>query len=84
MWRLLAASDRIPCSYATTYQDDIVFDQVTEEIFTDSLMGKTVVSAKRKGKYLWFKLDSGPDVVFHFGMTGAFVVCGKHAVTYRR
>ena len=44
--------------------------------------GKTLVDVGRRGKQLWFTFagrgtaKDGPSVLFHFGMTGAFVVKG--------
>ena len=53
-------------------EDDIVFDGVTPESVRAALTGRTVQAVHRRGKYLWFLLDSRPWPIFHFGMTGAF------------
>jgi formamidopyrimidine-DNA glycosylase len=42
--------------------------------FADQLAGHTVLSAQRRGKYLWLPLD-GPDaLVAHLGMSGQLLV----------
>lgn len=42
--------------------------------FTASLLGRRVVAARRRGKYLWLPLDSGDAVIAHLGMSGQFLV----------
>ena len=48
-----------------------------------ALAGKTVVAVHRKGKQLWLQLSSPPHLLAHFGMTGAFVVKGIEAASYK-
>lgn len=38
--------------------------------FSGLLKGRTVVSAQRRGKFMWFPLDSGDALVTHLGMSG--------------
>jgi formamidopyrimidine-DNA glycosylase len=38
--------------------------------FVGLLVGRTVLSAQRRGKFMWFPLDSGDALVTHLGMSG--------------
>lgn len=58
----------------TTMQDNIVYNGVTPKKFANALRDRTVLAARRKGKYLWLELDRRPWPGFHFGMTGSFQV----------
>lgn len=54
-------------------QDDtIVYGKVgtTAAAFASALTGKTVLDARRQGKYFWLVMDSPPHPLMHFGMTG--------------
>jgi formamidopyrimidine-DNA glycosylase len=42
--------------------------------FTASLLGRRVVAARRRGKYLWLPLDSDDALIAHLGMSGQFLV----------
>lgn len=42
--------------------------------FSDVLTGRTVTDIRRRGKYLWFALDSDDAVLAHLGMSGQFRV----------
>jgi formamidopyrimidine-DNA glycosylase len=42
--------------------------------FADLLAGRTVVAARRRGKYLWLPLDSGDALTGHLGMSGQLLV----------
>jgi formamidopyrimidine-DNA glycosylase len=42
--------------------------------FAARLTGRTVVDARRRGKYLWLALDGGDAVLCHLGMSGQFVI----------
>lgn len=55
-----------------TVQDDIVYTDVTPRRFASRLKGRSVIAARRWGKYLWLELDRRPWPIFHFGMTGSF------------
>lgn len=57
-------------------KDDIVFDGVDPRAVAKVLTGARVEAVRRHGKQLWFELDRRPWPLFHFGMTGAFVVPG--------
>ncbi|KAF5204247.1 Formamidopyrimidine-dna glycosylase [Thalictrum thalictroides] len=52
--------------------------------FQDSLLGKTIVAACRKGKNLWLQLDSPPFPSFQFGMAGAIYIKGVAVTKYKR
>lgn len=47
--------------------DPKVIDGVSRADFEASLLGKTIVSAHRKGKNMWLRLDSPPFPSFQFG-----------------
>ncbi len=42
--------------------------------FAGRLAGRTVLSAERRGKYLWLPLDSGDALTGHLGMSGQLLV----------
>ncbi|MBQ1015154.1 DNA-formamidopyrimidine glycosylase, partial [Micromonospora sp. M51] len=42
--------------------------------FADVLAGRTVLDARRRGKYLWLPLDSGDAIVGHLGMSGQLLL----------
>jgi formamidopyrimidine-DNA glycosylase len=42
--------------------------------FAQALQGTRVTAARRRGKYLWFPLDSGDALLGHLGMSGQFLV----------
>ena len=42
--------------------------------FAARLTGRTVVDARRRGKYLWLALDGGDAVLCHLGMSGQFLL----------
>ncbi len=52
--------------------DAIVYDGVNPGRVRRALTGARVMAVHRRGKHLWFELDSPPHPLFHFGMTGAF------------
>ena len=52
---------------AVIADDTKVIDGVSPSDFEASLLGKTILSAHRKGKHLWLCLDSPPFPAFHFG-----------------
>ena len=65
--------------------DSIVFDDpdLTAEGVRKYLSGKKLKAVHRKGKQLWLELSSGPHLLAHFGMTGAFVVRGVQPMEYQ-
>ena len=64
--------------------DDIVFSNISEGDMKSALIGKTLVAVRRKGKQLWFEiLNMDVAILFHFGMTGAFVLQGYNAPQYK-
>jgi len=42
--------------------------------FAELLAGRTVLAARRRGKYLWLPLDSGDALLGHLGMSGQLLV----------
>ncbi|HEY2833171.1 MAG TPA: bifunctional DNA-formamidopyrimidine glycosylase/DNA-(apurinic or apyrimidinic site) lyase [Sporichthyaceae bacterium] len=42
--------------------------------FRGRLVGRRILSAERRGKYLWLPLDSGETVLAHLGMSGQLLV----------
>lgn len=72
--------------------DDIIFetnDQYNRKVYEDSILNKFIKSIKRKGKYLWFELSDKKNtkvvvnLLFHFGMTGSFLIKGKSVPQYK-
>ena len=65
--------------------DDIVHADRDADATELALRGRTVRAVHRKGKQMWFELSnpSESQPLFHFGMTGAFVVKGVDAMVYK-
>jgi formamidopyrimidine-DNA glycosylase len=42
--------------------------------FAARIEGRTVLAARRRGKYLWLRLDAGEAIVGHLGMSGQLLV----------
>jgi formamidopyrimidine-DNA glycosylase len=42
--------------------------------FVAALTGRTVIDARRRGKYLWLPLDNGDAILGHLGMSGQMLV----------
>ncbi|MGK5678779.1 bifunctional DNA-formamidopyrimidine glycosylase/DNA-(apurinic or apyrimidinic site) lyase [Actinoplanes sp. URMC 104] len=42
--------------------------------FIALLTGRTIVDVSRRGKYLWFPLDSGDAIIGHLGMSGQLLM----------
>ncbi|KAL0010756.1 hypothetical protein SO802_005864 [Lithocarpus litseifolius] len=64
--------------------DTKVIDSVSASDFEAALLGKTLISAHRKGKNLWLHLDSPPFPSFQFGMSGAIYIKGVAVTKYKR
>lgn len=64
--------------------DTKVIDSVSASDFEAALLGKTIISAHRKGKNLWLHLDSPPFPSFQFGMSGAIYIKGVAVTKYKR
>lgn len=54
------------------------------ENFVDALAGATIVSAERRGKFMWCPLDSGQALVVHLGMSGQIRVLGDDSPKHER
>ena len=44
--------------------------------FAHRLVGRVIVGARRRGKYLWLPLDDGAAMLAHLGMSGQFLAVG--------
>jgi formamidopyrimidine-DNA glycosylase len=57
----------------------------TEKRLCSVLLNNTVTEVKRKGKHIWFEFSRNRDiaVLFHFGMTGSFVIRDHPIPTYK-
>jgi formamidopyrimidine-DNA glycosylase len=55
-------------------QDALVFAGTSPAAFAKAVAGRRVLAVRRKGKHLWMELDRRPWPLFHFGMTGSFVL----------
>ncbi|GAU27819.1 hypothetical protein TSUD_113990 [Trifolium subterraneum] len=64
--------------------DSKVIDGVSHSDFEASVIGKTIVAARRKGKNMWLQLDSPPFPSFQFGMAGAIYIKGVAVTKYKR
>ena len=66
------------------WDDIVVCEGVDAARLAGALVGRKLASVRRKGKQLWFEMGgSGEHALFHFGMTGAFVVKGHAALKYQ-
>ncbi|CAN6216185.1 unnamed protein product [Urochloa humidicola] len=52
--------------------------------FERTMVGRTIVAARRKGKNLWLQLDAPPFPSFQFGMAGAIYIKGVPVTNYKR
>ncbi|MEM7627644.1 MAG: DNA-formamidopyrimidine glycosylase family protein [Planctomycetota bacterium] len=50
----------------------IVIADISPKKLTTALRGRKVTGCHRKGKQMWWSLDRGPGVLWHFGMTGGY------------
>ncbi|XP_016174617.1 formamidopyrimidine-DNA glycosylase isoform X1 [Arachis ipaensis] len=64
--------------------DPKVIDGVSPSELQASVVGKTIVAARRKGKNMWLQLDSPPFPSFQFGMAGAIYIKGVAVTKYKR
>jgi len=51
-------------------EDEIVLGGTPSQAFQEVLIGKTVTSVGRKGKFWWFEMPEGPWLMGHLGMSG--------------
>jgi formamidopyrimidine-DNA glycosylase len=47
--------------------------------FAAVLVGRTILGASRRGKYLWLPLDSGDAIIGHLGMSGQLLIAPAEA-----
>ncbi|XP_004486650.1 formamidopyrimidine-DNA glycosylase isoform X2 [Cicer arietinum] len=64
--------------------DSKVIEGISRSEFEASVVGKTIVAARRKGKNMWLQLDSPPFPSFQFGMAGAIYIKGVAVTKYKR
>eukprot|EP01043_Picozoa_sp_COSAG02_P046016 COSAG02_NODE_4266_length_5569_cov_14.425594_4_plen_476_part_00 len=69
------------------YDDIVLCEGIGPGDLASALVGRKLVAVRRKGKQLWFEMGGSANkykaVLFHFGMTGAFVVKGHAALKYQ-
>jgi formamidopyrimidine-DNA glycosylase len=51
--------------------------------FADALAGRTILDARRRGKYFWLPLDNGDALLGHLGMSGQMLVQPTEAAADR-
>lgn len=54
------------------------------EGFVTGLTGATILSAERRGKFMWLPLSTGQALVVHLGMSGQIRVLGEDAPKHER
>eukprot|EP00238_Polyblepharides_amylifera_P012295 CAMPEP_0196574770 /NCGR_PEP_ID=MMETSP1081-20130531/4406_1 /TAXON_ID=36882 /ORGANISM="Pyramimonas amylifera, Strain CCMP720" /LENGTH=381 /DNA_ID=CAMNT_0041892879 /DNA_START=56 /DNA_END=1201 /DNA_ORIENTATION=+ len=68
---------------AEALEDEKVIEGCSHSELEASLLYAKLLQVHRRGKHLWFETDCKPWPLFHFGMTGGFVVRGEGAVEYK-
>ena len=65
--------------------DNIVMDdaEASAAKMASTLIGKTLVGVRRRGKQLVLEMSSPPHLLAHFGMTGAFAIRGVAPLSYK-
>eukprot|EP00051_Salpingoeca_urceolata_P006539 m.86395 g.86395 ORF g.86395 m.86395 type:complete len:485 (-) comp14875_c0_seq2:1754-3208(-) len=66
----------------TAVEDPLVFAGLTKDQVEAHLLNHTVIGSHRRGKQLWFELDSGMFMTMHLGMTGSVDQRGAKAFVY--
>lgn len=54
--------------------DNIVFEGRSPAFVKKALVGGKIKKLNRKGKYLWFDLNTPLSPIFHLGMTGSYLI----------
>lgn len=65
------------------FDDKVLQGEASATTFRDKLLNRKFVSSRRKGKQLCFELDDGCGLMCHLGMTGALLVRGEKAPSYK-
>lgn len=68
------------------FDDIVICEGAAAGDLASALVGRKLAAVRRKGKQLWFEMGGSGKykaVLFHFGMTGAFVVKGHAALKYQ-
>ncbi len=81
--RTLASCARGRRIEAVEVTDSSVLHGVGVRRLRDRLRGRTVAQPERHGKWLVMPTEDGPAVLFHFGMTGRLVCCGRAEPAHR-
>ncbi len=63
--------------------DSIVLEGVGPEVISQSILGRTLVAAGRKGKYWWLEFDEKPILFGHLGMAGWVRLYGGETIRLR-
>ena len=72
------------CFIQVTIFDTDLLPKISAEEFRHKLIGQTIESLKRRGKYLIFNLSSGQALIMHFRMTGVLLLNPKGIDRYAR
>lgn len=64
-------------------KDEIVFGDAPQTAIRDALVGRTLQSVGRKGKYWWLDFGESPVVFGHLGMAGWIREIGAHTIRLR-
>jgi formamidopyrimidine-DNA glycosylase len=75
--------DRVVAEVVVTHPRAVRRHLPGEADFVALLTGRTMTAARRRGKYLWFPLDSGDALVAHLGMSGQLLVVPTDAPAER-
>ena len=62
--------------------DDLVLETPRDQL-EYAFLRRELIAVSRKGKYLWFTMAPTHTVLFHFGMTGSFVIQGEKSLNYK-
>ena len=65
---------RTVCSVSVHHERAVRRHAAGAADFAGRLEGRTVLAARRRGKYLWLPLDSGDALTGHLGMSGQLLV----------
>jgi len=70
-------------THVTIFDSDLLLETPVEE-FRHKLIGQTIQSLERRGKYLIFNLASNQALIMHFRMTGTLLLNPKGIDRYAR
>ncbi len=58
----------------TVHPDKLIFRGKSPAAVKKVFLHAKIKKCLRRGKYIWFEMDSGPWPVFHLGMTGSYLI----------